>query len=718
MTAPNWISIKEETGVTTTNYPVQIGRIFSIGEISNYPQIVISGSSITTQADVKSRWVDNSVKHAILTFYIPTLSANNTVVCTFQNQTSGNNTGYLTKTQMLSAAYNFDANIVLTSGTSISASARAMVNADKFSYWTSGSISTSIIVVDHTSARSYDMGFDPYLSFRPIFHVTFWPLIGKVKVRYIGELANSEKLQDIGYSLQLMSGNTSTSAVYTKSAFLHPVMTRWTKSYWIGNSLGEISHNHNLAYLAESKGFFNWDTTKTISQSQITSDYSAWLASSKDLYDGGLWDLNQFDTGSRPEIAPCPGWYVRWFYTGDIREERIAMGMSELACAWPIHLRECNPTKNIQGSNSGLGKVISLRNRPTFCSTDLSYQYTSVSDKVTFVSATAANSWQPDMAHMPDTNGLIYLVTGDFYHLEELYFWSAWAAASPNGQSVTQSYGRGPTGAEGAIPEAVQLRGNAWSFRNRVHAAFLSPDDFVEKTYFTTLIDDAIAGWEGYLSISGTSYTGNAVYNWALAHYLNTPSAPPLYQWGKGRTLYADPSYGIDDTVTYEAISGFEQHFILVSLGRAKELGYATSALVDHLSNFYIGAITDSGYNPYLLDLGRLPTTKVSDQSYFTTWSSLKSGFLAANQSTSAYRLTDLDGAYAILAMAATSFASGPGSQEAWDFMNSKVLSGSALNERPTWALSPRGPLTSFTASNPVTNHSLRNHKTISILFG
>ncbi len=235
MSITNSLTIKDESGTLTTNYPIQIGRPFVEGEIANFPQVLINGSPITTQVDVKTRWTsDNSVKHAILSFYIPTLSANTTVTATFQNQANGNNSGYETKTNMLSASYDFDAHIILTSGTTVSASARTMLNNDSYSYWTSGSICTTIILADHSLTSAYDIGFDSYKSFRPIFHASFWPLINKIRIRYIGEICNTEKLQDMGYSLQLTKGNTNSSSVYTKTPFTHYLATRWTKEYWIG----------------------------------------------------------------------------------------------------------------------------------------------------------------------------------------------------------------------------------------------------------------------------------------------------------------------------------------------------------------------------------------------------------------------------------------------------------------------------------------------------
>ena len=113
----NFITIREKAGVTTNQYPIQLGRPFVPGEIPNFPQAVVDGTPVTTQADVKARWADGSVKHAILSFYLPSLVANSTATVNFVNQTSGNNTGALSKNAMLGTAFDFEAAMQLTSGT-------------------------------------------------------------------------------------------------------------------------------------------------------------------------------------------------------------------------------------------------------------------------------------------------------------------------------------------------------------------------------------------------------------------------------------------------------------------------------------------------------------------------------------------------------------------------------------------------------------------------
>src|SRR3989338_5266208 len=301
----NFITITEKAGQTSTNYPIQIGRVFIRGEIANYPQVLLSGTPVITQSDVKTRWPDGSAKHAIMTFYIPELNPNQQIVATFQNQQTGNSQTFLTPAQMLGAQYNFGATIRLTSGSAVSASARTMLSDGEFEYWLRGSEATSIILKDHSTARRYDIGFDAHKSFRPIFLATFFPGhvpgFEKVRVRYIGEVANSQVLQDMQYSLSLTLGNSNPAAVYTKNNVYHHLATRWTKEFWIGGEPSEVAIDHNLTYLKETGFISNYDTSIVVPPHILTSYYTTtWLSVPKDhLYDPGSYVQDMGSSGGR-----------------------------------------------------------------------------------------------------------------------------------------------------------------------------------------------------------------------------------------------------------------------------------------------------------------------------------------------------------------------------------------------------------------------------------
>ncbi len=706
--ATNFLTIKEKAGVTTNQYPLQIGRPFVAGEIPNYPQAVISGTPLVTQADVKSRWPDGSVKHAILSFYLPTLTANSTITITFVNQTSSNNTGHLAKTDMLANGVDFDAAMSLTNGsTTVTASARSMLSNDKFEYWLKGSVLTSVIIADHSAARSADIGFDTNKSFRPIFHATFWPGINKVKVRYIGENANTEALQDQLYSLALKLGNTAPQTVYTKSSVTHLAASRWTKEFWLGGAPPTIEINHNLAYLAKTNVLPNYDTSRTIPESALveayTDPYTGWSVVAKDLYDPGNMMKYMGSTGGRDEIGPHPTWTVRWLYTGDKRVADQAFGNAQLSAAFPVHFREGTSSKTFDSTGTNaLGRVLSIKARPTvFLNSGnfyINFAYTDPADKITPVGTATFDDWYPDGAHQPDFHSPLYALTGDYFYLEEMYFWASWGAAYTS-PGTDVYWGRGPTPDTGGIQGEV--RGDAWLFRNRVNAAFLAPDGTAEKNYFTKLTNDAIAIWEGTVGITGTSNQGNANWNWgntvAVQKYGShgVPTIPPLRFWEEGGTV---PSWSeeVDPAVASNRTAHWQHGFLLYSFGNAKNLGFATGSLLSWLAPITIGQLTDSGYNPYLVGAYQMPSVRKSDNSFYSWWADNKTGFFNSynGQADFTNQLSDANHGYPFITLtAAATVANEPGGSAAWSFMQQQVLTASSLDSNPKWCILPQGAL-------------------------
>src|SRR3954449_10837654 len=96
----NTITITNKSGSAQINSPLQFGRPFIQGKIPNYPQVKIGGTPVPTQADVKNRYPDGSVKYAVIAVMIPSIPVSGSVTLSFQNQSSGNNTP-LTRDQML-----------------------------------------------------------------------------------------------------------------------------------------------------------------------------------------------------------------------------------------------------------------------------------------------------------------------------------------------------------------------------------------------------------------------------------------------------------------------------------------------------------------------------------------------------------------------------------------------------------------------------------------
>ena len=74
--ATNTMTVSLPSGTPAqTDYPLRFARVFAQGEILHYPQIYANGLALRTQANVKSRWPDGTVKHCILSAILPSISS-------------------------------------------------------------------------------------------------------------------------------------------------------------------------------------------------------------------------------------------------------------------------------------------------------------------------------------------------------------------------------------------------------------------------------------------------------------------------------------------------------------------------------------------------------------------------------------------------------------------------------------------------------------------
>lgn len=714
------VIITETDNVTTVNYPVQFGRPFLECEIPDFPQALIDGVPVFTQADVKNRYPNGSVKYAIISFLIPNMPAGATKNITFQNQVSGNNTP-LSKSDMLDAKYNFDASIQLTNGTTISSSARIMLANGDFTYWTQGPVATTIILTDHSNTQTcnghpcgkYDIGFDSDNSFRPIFHATFWPTINKVRVRFIGELSNTASMEDVVVTnLVLTTGSLSPQTAYTLPAAKAPLRmnlaSRWTKEYWIGTVPSNNTMDHQLSHLTKTLYLPNYDTSKTFLSSTVDYFYSS-LITNNDLYDYGLWTVYQPQTGGRADIGIYPDFSYCWFYTWSEKAKYVAFSQADLAGTWPVHFREGNAMRGSQpryfdkaGTIPAVGKPLSLSGRPTFMGggyINSPVAGTVSEDTLSIVGEWARNvyypnqplyqPWVPDASHAPDPFSIQYTLSGDFYYLEELQFWASYFATETN---PSAPWGRGSTGKEGGIQS--QVRGDAWTIRDRTRCAFLSPDGSAEKDYFTSLTNDAIALWEGQRNITGTVFQSDP--EWVWGNTIGSPHPPsPLYFWDEGFTTIPQYQYpDIDTSITSSFTLVWQASFLQAELGEVKEKGFKADSVQNWCAKNLIGMLTDPLFDPYLIAQYRTPTKRRSDGNYFPDWGSVKAAYLPSLLSSAAAefnnQIANYDGdGYVFYALAGASMITDqPGGMAAWNWISSKALAATEGN--PKWALLPR----------------------------
>lgn len=699
----NFIELTNPNASVVENYPLQFARPFLPGEIANYPQLVINDQVIATQADVKQRHADGSVKHAIISALVPRIPAGSTMKGYFTNQSSGRNQAKLTKAQMLANAFNFDATIQATFAGSAekTVSARQLLSQDKFSYWLEGDIATSVLIVDHSVARVGDFGSDNYRSVRPAFFATFWPGLNKVQVRFVGEVANTEAIQDQVYDLVLKGGQNNLE-LYRKAQLPHQAMTRWTKKYWLdGSNLANVSLNHHLKYLVATKAVPAFDHRLTVPTATIASIYQNWQAQPKDLYQSGWWSPRMGNAGGRSDIGVYPTWSVLWLYSGDWRLAEMAMTHADLTGAWPLHVREGNPNKRFDAARNvdGIGRIISLNagGRPTAWIPRINWHEIPAADKIEPITALKSTDWQPDVAHHPDFASIQYYLTGDYYYLEQSMFSGNYVGYDNNGMAFQYSYGRGPTGAEGALYSGEE-RQQAWALRARVHTYAVLPDNFAEKQYFKEKTDNAILLWEGFFNVN-TAKAADPL--WLHGRNVIAQSqframggkASPLGMWFVRDSV---PETFNDEVLDYKKVASFTRpwmrNMLIISLGRARDLGFATEPLLNFVKPTLTWPAASTSNEQYFLLSYSEPTIERATNNWYQRWTDVRATFqpteLARMQSSYSGPAQDLEHGYDLILLSALAvYGDDPAAKSLRQFFKHRASAPQQLGTNPKWVM-------------------------------
>ncbi len=730
----NTLSLTNHSGGGLRNYPLQFGRPFLQGAIANFPRVLIDGVPTETQADVKNRYPDGSVKFAVIAVVIPSLPPGKPVRLTFANETSGNNAP-LSRDEMLDPKkFDFDAAMSLSEPgqPSQTVSARDMLAHGAYKLWTSGPVAQTVEIADDSADATYDIGFDgAHHPFRPRFYATFWPLTHQVQVRYVGEAGKTTELADLSYDLTLTIGEDR-KRVYAidltgtgPNKKKHWALTNWTKCFWLaGAPPAQVDIDPNIAYLASTRFIPNYDPAVTAPESELAAYYSQWSSYPHDPYDAYynhplgnvVWTQTMGQVGGRPEVGPYPIWSLLWLYTGDWRMRQFALGMADLATAFPANLRETKTGKRLLrtdpvGSSTGLGHTVAVTDRKSI--TWGAYWFVNsggfaVADRVGV--AGPINLTPPftfDMPHQPSPFYLQYLLTGDPFYLNEMYLWAGATAMMTPGDATVYPYGRGPTGAEGAIKS--EIRGDGWGIRNRAETAFIAPDADPEKAYFTALTNDALARWEGGFNITGTAYQGTTMWNWGRQQGVaNIPGAPlagtipTLHAWETLCPAPYDHTCAETNNANYgptaaSTLSPWMHYYLMYGLARAKELGFAAGPLFSYSAEFLTGIVNDSGM-PQMAGIYRIPNV-LTPGAWATDWSSVLNAFSPTYRATGittdfSNGLSQGGNSYTAPASAAAALAldEARGAQS-WAWFKQNVypsVTGGSLGPDPRWPIVPR----------------------------
>lgn len=567
------------------------GAVFAPGEMLSIPTPTSDDAEILAyQTNIISSWGDGSIKTAFIGVVLKAASQPIKVRLEARDETP--------QKWGPPVIPNDDPSFFFSgpSGESTRISARQMMIDGHFRVIYDGPVVTMVEVADHVG-RSTDWN-----GIHPFFHVWIYHQTGATFVRWIAENGNSEDFRDRGpYTVSLGLGNAGSREVYRSSVETHWVMSRWARSAWIGDPV-------TAAVKPDVESLVSTGILPRYFRQPADAELAAVKTLPADLPIGavGPWRASGPSGGGHAQIGPHPEFDLLAVLSGDPRVMTAAMRAAELVGWFPIHIREGRQNSVWSGG------PISTAIRPTLHLGNPTYSYTRPEHRVMITGPIAAlytpGRWSQDRAHLHNGAALLAAVTGDPYLIEEALFIAAWAQAVSNGAAVTNSNGRGPTGAEGFIPG--EPRGKGHALHQRLCAWFVQPDGHWKEELNLLILDclaaDAGQRKERLIGISAV-LTERASFGWGDQVWPDYPNAkrfdrglPLNNELTEGSTAYSTPTNSINRLAAKDSWAPWQYHFIIHAYWVAHRLGFPS----EHLLSFSGHGVMTHLAHPALREVG------------------------------------------------------------------------------------------------------------------
>lgn len=540
------------TGSTTqTQVPISFGQVFAAGALASsgsVEAIFSDGTLLPLQIDVKRKHSDGSVRHAVLSGVLPSLQAGERKILQLRASQSGVNSNQSANPiDLVNAGFSGAVHLTI-GGIDYSVSLDQLLRTSQVKTWLQGPYTSEWLV--SAPLRDANGLAHPHLHAR--FAIRSFTGYGKAKVDVIIEntWAYQPGPQNFLYDVQISLGGQN---VYSQVGLNHYHHARWKKSFWWG-AAPQIQVVHNTDDLIASNALPNYDRSIKISESALNSYWNTYQSSPAkfQLMSVGLAEPYMPATGGRPDIGLLPGWSAAYLLSMDNRVRVPMMATADLAGSWSMHYR-----------NQATDRPISLQEYPymTILGTpgDTYNPVTKKREAFPTCGGVCTNPSAADYAHTPAFSYLPYLLTGDYYHLEEMQFWALW--------DIFQTNPGYRSNIQGLIVNA-NVRVQAWALRNIAEAAYITPDNDYLKAEFERLLNNNLD-----------------YYN---ANYTNNPAANSFGAiTGNGAIVYNNN----------RGVAPWMDDFFTSAIGRARELGYVKAApLLNWKAKFTANRMLAPGY--------------------------------------------------------------------------------------------------------------------------
>lgn len=490
------IRVQSTAANAQRNVPFTFGQVFATGHLlpkHGLTAKLADGSVVRLQFDVKATHADGSVRHAVISGVLPSLAAGQTQTLTMIKSGAPNTTPATLKS-LLGTGLNGNVNLTLGNVQYSASLAGALSSATPVT-WLAGPIANEWIV--SAPLKNAAGVAHPHLTAR--FDVRWYSALAK-QARVDVVIENNKTFaagaQNFTYDVKIeLAGKVA----FSQASLTHYHHARWHKSVWWDAATEPAIHlKHNTRYLIATKAVSNYDQSIVPSES-VLADYAVQMTAERvgPMKIGP--HLNYMpNTGGRSDIGPLSSWSVMYLLSMDKRAKDLMMAAADGSGSWSIHYRDEKTDFPLRTDNDA-NKSISMHGNLS--------SYGPLPTPRCAVGASCESPYTPDTSHQPSMAYLPYLVTGDYFYLEELQFWAAW---NPLGTDP------GYSGDGQGLVRWDQIRGQAWSLRTLGHAAYITPDTHYMKKYFAGQLNNNLNFYNATYVIANPNQLG--VYDGSGAH--------------------------------------------------------------------------------------------------------------------------------------------------------------------------------------------------------
>lgn len=542
------LAMQSTTSLAQTNVPVTFGQVFAKGDLMagmTVYGVLADGTTVPLQIDAKARHADGSLRHAIISTVLPQLASHQLQVLSLNKITATGKAEQNTPAALINAGFHAGVSVKIGDQT-YTASADELLKSAQYTRWLSGPIANEWLV--SAPLKSAQGVQHPHLSAR--FAIRSYTGLNKARVDVTIEnaWAYEPNPQNFTYDAQIMVGG---NVAYEKLGLTHFHHARWRKLLWWG-AAPEVHVKHNQAYLINSRAVPNYDQSIVVTETAFAALTKKFSGAAAEPMGAGMAIPYMPTTGGRADIGLLPGWAATYLLSMDKRAKDVTLGTADLAGSWSSHYRDRRTDRPVSLVDY---PYMALQGNPSATLNPVTKQREAFPTCASANGCTTPN--HSDVAHQPALAYLPYLVTGDYYYLEELQFWTMYSLIS-----VPPSYRANVKG----LLWTNEVRGQAWTLRTLSEAAYITPDTDPLKAQFATFLSNNL--------------------DWYNANYTNNPAANALGIMHEHAVIYTNNT----------GVGPWQDDFFTSAVGHAVELGFAKAEpLLAWKAKFPVSRMTAEG---------------------------------------------------------------------------------------------------------------------------